>query len=472
MTLEESPIILNHVFSGKDGSYELLAVRETSESLKQYFYVGKDSSRYSLAAGTGPARVNLSPELILPPGETGRTVDLTLARDLRLDGKVVDITGQPLPGARFMISGLEEPVVSDEDGLFARTLTEQSLQPFLIQRELEVELLDEHRTLVYVAPGRIYDLTNRVKIPISALRSEPMMLVLCPDHSMDPPEQKLPRTGLDPRFMDSPGASKPAEVRVRLYPPAGESASHYVLSWNAKKEPFGDDGYARIGGVDAGMQHVLGVKSSMGNLDVATEWRLRLPNSPVDNLQSAVLDYELDLEQEALAEGRLMAGGQPVAGLRVSLEAADRSLRAWAWTDEEGRFAIPGFKPGRALLSIDGIGESNLYQRGLVLGENGRNLIIDLPTGRITGRVTGLEGNRMLVNGSIRLHRLTSPQGERSARSIRADEGRFDIPNVRSGCYLLRFADWNDETLAQYGPFELGAGEALEDVALNVSPRN
>jgi Carboxypeptidase regulatory-like domain len=147
--------------------------------------------------------------------------------------------------------------------------------------------------------------------------------------------------------------------------------------------------------------------------------------------------------------GEVRHSGEPVAQAVVSLVpegAAGLGDLKMAYTDDEGNFEVDLDKRGDYLVTVQnnvGTGRQNSIEFGERIPAEGEThrLRLDLPLGRISGRVKGADG-RPAENCRITLNveggvAYGSFLGGHYAELVTDAEGNFDIPFLRPGVYTI-----------------------------------
>jgi protocatechuate 3,4-dioxygenase beta subunit len=145
----------------------------------------------------------------------------------------------------------------------------------------------------------------------------------------------------------------------------------------------------------------------------------------------------------------VLHGGEPVAGALVIVMPDDaESLAAMKMktTGDEGRFDLTLDHPGEITISIQqgaGLGQQNNVERREQIpdGATEHELVIELPLGRISGRVLGPDGDP-LPDARVTLHKeggvpVGSFLGTRYADTTTDAEGRYDLLYVDPGVYTV-----------------------------------
>ncbi len=145
--------------------------------------------------------------------------------------------------------------------------------------------------------------------------------------------------------------------------------------------------------------------------------------------------------------GRITLDREPCPGvvlLFMSDEAGASESQCFHGTDEDGRFDVLLPRPGEYLMIVQRIGpahpEASLEYRISIPEVEEHELDVDLPVGRISGRVTGSDG-RPVAEARVSLVSAGSAAGQfwgGRFSEIRADaEGRYTVDWLRAGTYTL-----------------------------------
>ena len=139
--------------------------------------------------------------------------------------------------------------------------------------------------------------------------------------------------------------------------------------------------------------------------------------------------------------GRAVQGDTPVRGADLALTGTDVESSGRGRTDADGRFSIGGLDPGTYQLELNQW-ETGLFHEEKLEVRGPRELIVRVPTARISGRVVD-SAERRPVSG---VHVTVSSQDPDASRgnAFRLDrssstdlDGRFSIANVADGSWRV-----------------------------------
>lgn len=147
---------------------------------------------------------------------------------------------------------------------------------------------------------------------------------------------------------------------------------------------------------------------------------------------------DLHFEQGLTLSGKAVQGENPVVGATVFVEGLELDHTGWGQTDHAGSFSIDGLESGSYRVNLRDYTSGLAYNETVELGTS-KEIVLDLPTARVTGRVvdssdrTPLAGVTLTLNsddpgmqGRIPLHAATTDQ-----------EGRFEITSIADGAWRL-----------------------------------
>ncbi len=145
------------------------------------------------------------------------------------------------------------------------------------------------------------------------------------------------------------------------------------------------------------------------------------------------------LELPALApvrlHGRILAGDKPLAGARLETVVEPRRGILSTTTDDHGRYGLTLPDPGRYVLSISGKESGFHFATTIDVPESAESQAFDLaiPTGTISGRVTGPDGEPL---AGISLSLGPEDRSWRAASCMSGEDGRY-IAEVAAGTYTI-----------------------------------
>lgn len=348
----------------------------------RYRIEGLEPGRYRLEARSFFDESEASVEVDVGPGVTVR--DFQLVRRAAVAGRVVDHLGTPVAGVSITLTSTSpvyrrEQAVSAADGSFRIT----------------------------AASGR-YD-ARAIKAGVG--------------------------TAVHPGVEVAAGPVEGLELRLA---PGGAIAGRIV---GVATADLGSVRVRAFGGRESGP--AVGVVDHEGRYRVPDlapgEWRVEAELGPrragaTVRLAPGEAEVVQDLELPGgppLA-GRVLLDGEPLAGAGV------RGGSTGARTAHDGRFEIQGLRPGRHTLTVSG--ERQLHHQVTVELDEHREAVIEIATGRLTGRVvsaTGvpLEGVDLAASRFLGRPVQLPISGLPRARS--GADGTFEIPRLAAGSYVL-----------------------------------
>jgi hypothetical protein len=188
-------------------------------------------------------------------------------------------------------------------------------------------------------------------------------------------------------------------------------------------------------------------------------------------LEPGVAEARLDLEfgKGFILTGRVLLNGEPRRGERLMVMSKSGGSPRWGTTDQEGGFRFDGLAAGDYMLHLAGRNAGR--QEEITLTED-RDLLIELRTASISGRVMDAAARRPLTNAMV----LVAPseasadaEGQGSAHDTTTDSrGVFVLRDVAEGRWTI------EASLAGYAPTEaeiqVVAGTPVEGVELTLQP--
>jgi len=176
---------------------------------------------------------------------------------------------------------------------------------------------------------------------------------------------------------------------------------------------------------------------------------------------------DLEFGADLTLSGRVLLGGEPLKGARVSLAGQDVAVQRLVESDWEGLFRLEDVEPGRYRLQVTSSREMASHSEDLTL-DSDRELLIDLGATRFSGTVVDESTSEGIAGAIVALRRL---EGEEAAFLMTMgtdEEGYFVLPNVTEGRYRVTV------TKDGYAPWEqvmqVAAGAPLQEQRIPLSP--
>lgn len=434
------------------------------------------------------------------PGQDLTGVEVVLAAGAVVEGRVLSAAGEPVVGAEVQLVDVESffPATSDGDGHYRlegvppgmRTLQADHGSYRSIQRQLEVRMGSNALDFTFDEEDGTHRISGRVvdqegapvanahvyvereigySDPLSSMsaadgsftlsgaldgtywiyaskagfaRSRDGQTVVVSGRAVDGVEIRLGRGGSIVGRILGLEFTQLSEVTVEI-------------AFNEQSGQVMPDGTYRIDHVEPGEVRVVaslsgGARQAEG--DVV--------------LEPGVAEARLDLEfgKGFILTGRILINGEPAKGERLFLMHATKPSTRWGQADHEGRFRFDGLSGGDYRLDLINR-RSGFPEREIEISAD-RDLLIELRTGSISGRVLDAAARRPLANATI----LATP-GEAEGETEEAttdSRGVFVLRDVAEGRWKL------EASLSGYAPadteVQVVAGTAVDGVELALQP--
>jgi hypothetical protein len=181
-------------------------------------------------------------------------------------------------------------------------------------------------------------------------------------------------------------------------------------------------------------------------------------------------DVKLDLRfaPGLVLSGRARRGGEALAGATVIVEGLDRDRTGWGQTDEHGAFRIPGLEAGGYAVRLREWHSGLAHDLRVDLATD-RRIEIDVPQGRIAGRITDSAERGPLAGVSLVLEGLDAPlAGRLPTHTATSDlEGRFSIDDLGDGTFRLSATRKGYAATVRTVVVQQGRGEEQLQIALD-----
>lgn len=158
----------------------------------------------------------------------------------------------------------------------------------------------------------------------------------------------------------------------------------------------------------------------------------------LDGVAETVLDLEFG--SGPILSGQVLRGGEPLAGVNVSLAGIDVTTDARVTTDHDGRFELRALEAGRHRLSV-GSYPSGLNHHQEIELTRSTEVVVRVATAAVSGRVLDATDWRPVSGASVRLEPLDpDPFSFGSGWSPRVtsdSDGGFEFAEASVGAYRL-----------------------------------
>ncbi|MCG8461968.1 MAG: carboxypeptidase-like regulatory domain-containing protein [Holophagales bacterium] len=327
--------------------------------------------------------------------EPGRNLlDATFEAGYRVDGRVVDEDGVPVPDAQVRLD-LDRPgsprqleSLAGLDGGFA--LTRVANGRYRVQAER-----------AGFAPSRLEETVRVDGEDVAGLELVLERGIAIRGEILGLNAEELPRVRVEAR-------SGPRLARSTWVNPEGRFSL----------EDLGAGGWIVSASLDGGRRQV--------------EERVYLESG------SGVVHLDLELGDGFEISGEVRYRGEVLAGARLSLTHLQQSADRSAITDPHGTFRLADLPAGRYRLGLTHA-RDHLVHSEIVEVHGPRHLLIDLETVVLRGRVVGLEDHQPIRDAVVELRRLAVNPAETPFRATAGsdDRGAWELPRVAPGSYRL-----------------------------------
>lgn len=220
----------------------------------------------------------------------------------------------------------------------------------------------------------------------------------------------------------------------------------------------------RVDGVAAGEWHVIGYMAQDGR---RAEGKVQ-----VETGGEAVLDLDFSEKDGLTLSGRVVRGGGPRTGVQVYVEGIQTRSSGSGQTNQDGAFRVSGLEPGSYTVSVMGFGSGISHQETVELTAD-RDIVIELPESRVSGRVVDAADSSAVEGATVTLEPLEPAPDAAGSRflgsrtSTSDTTGAFAVSDVGEGSYRVVARKEG------YGPAEttvqIGSGQSVEGVRLTLS---
>ena len=365
--------------------------------------------------------------LTLPEAPETPEIEIVLQRASRVSGRVLSAAGEAVPGADVRL---------DSGGPdWQRRLSGAPPDP-----ETQSDETGSFR-LEGLRPGR----ASLVASARDAARSEPVAIELVAGEEQKDVVLRL-RTGgsISGEVYDESGkplagltvqATELAQFSTHMQNTDGEGRFRFehLEPGNYQVVAFSAKGLDKLG-TDAGSDFMSQMKTAAASVKDGEDTHLVLGAPPADPVEVV---------------GRVTHAGQPYGGALVTFihEGKDvLSKMKNVPVDAQGAFTVRLDEPGRYSISVQrlsgGMGQQNTVEFTRQIPKEKRHeLVLEMPTGRVSGRVLTPEGNPA-PGERVTMHPRSALVGGTmwGGAYIEAQtdgEGRYDIQTLRPGEYVL-----------------------------------
>lgn len=149
-------------------------------------------------------------------------------------------------------------------------------------------------------------------------------------------------------------------------------------------------------------------------------------------------DVQLDLlfESGLTLSGRVTRGGEAVDGATVATMGVGVESGGSAVTDSTGAFRVEGLKPGQYWLSVSHFQRGLQHSQTLDL-ETSREIEIELPVARVSGRVVDATSGAALAGVVLRAEKAGQPSSFFGPRAVSDNDGSFVLSGLAAGSHRI-----------------------------------
>lgn len=436
--------------------------------------------------------------LVVPAGQGLESVKVVMERGAVIEGRVLTTAGDPVGDARVVAGS--SAAVSDGEGAYrldgvppgpqAVQALHQEFPP--LEHRIEVDPVFNQLDLVFEAghevSGRVVDREGKgvegaqvSLVPSGSPRERQAVSgangdfavphLLDGEYSLRAEKEGYATTEMPGAVTVAGGSVRDVEVRLTR---GGRIAGRLLgldlydlaeVTVRAQRE----DGFEKPGRVDYAGEYSVdqlppGDWLVLGSLrGGAREAQARTVLEP----GGEDTDVDLEFGGNLALSGRVLLGGEPLKGARVSLAGQDVAVQRMVESDWDGLFRVEDVKPGRYRLQVTARAEMASHSEDLAL-DSDREVVIDLGSTRFSGTVVDDSTSEGIPGAVVALRRL---EGEEAAFLVAMGtdaEGYFALPHVTEGRYKVTvtkdgYSPWEQE-------MQIQAGAPLQDQRIPLSP--
>lgn len=437
------------------------------------------------------------------PGQNLRGIEVVLAPGAVVTGRVLSPSGEPARQAEVRVQGTEvfAGTVTDGEGRYrldgvppGRRAIEAEQEGLRVQRELDVRLGENNLDLVLEGGG--VEVSGRVVGPLGEPIANARVTLMGQRRgwgmagAVSGADGSFSITGVEDGtyrlIADREGFARTREsqevtvsgsaitgVELRLAPGGAVAGRLLGLDFTELSQvevsALGDrraaqvlpDGSYRLDNVAPGEIRVV-ARLASGRRQAEGTVTLE-PGDPEVRL-------DLDFSGGFTLTGRVLRNGEPARGERVLLGNRAGSAR-WGETDHEGRFRFEGVDAGRYDLRVLSFRAGRPWSEELDLTAD-RDLLIELRTASISGRVLAGADRRPLANVRISLLPPEGAQGGGQpffpSEVVTDSRGFFQLRDVAEGAWRLQasFEGYASTELS----IQVTAGVPVDELELTLAP--
>jgi len=360
-------------------------------------------------------------ELTLEKGDN--RFDVTLPDGVPVAGRVMGPTGEPVPGARFV---LERQDLRNRIDYFTVTDAEGELR------------------LASVSAG-----TYRLEVSSPGLATLERLDFVVGEEPIEDLEVVLERSAVVTGYILGLELDRLARTTVQAEDDSGRVRLGSIRY----------DGAYRIEGLSTGPWR-LRAWTADGRRQTQKRIVIASPG------EEAV--HDLELGTQLTLTGRVRLDGEPLVGARISLRGLDSSVDRNVLSDHEGAFRMEDVAAGRYHLGVSHGRELVVHNQTLEL-DGDRDVTLDLAPARLSGRVLAKDSGAAVTEALVVLRRQVDSPGEEGLLALGSGaEGEFRFARIPPGRYRLEVR--KDGFAAHDRELTLIAGEEVGPIEVRLEP--
>jgi hypothetical protein len=398
----------NKLIDHEDGLFEIERVKDGSWSL------------YIRAEGFGPA----GPIAATRPGPGDEYLEIQVERGATVRGMVVNPDGDPVPMA--VVTWMQDSGDTMLDMIGAGpTVTAAADQDGIFE-------------LSGLAAGELALSTTSA----DWAKAEPLVITLAPDEVVEGVRITLRAGGsIDGLFLNKEGEPSAGSM-IQVMRTGGQDQNMTTTD---------QDGKFLVEHLEPGSWQVIGINGDISDATAdPAAMMAKLEMDMVDVIDGETVELILGAlpEDPVHLTGQINPGEDAAGGLAILVPEGKAMLGAMVFSPiaEDGSFEMDLDAPGVYVITIQtipggGIGQDNVeFVRTVPPGDQ-HHMVLDLPSGAITGRVTDGAGAAL---GGVRVSVYTdggattgTMSGGKYAESTTESDGTYSLPHLQPGTYTV-----------------------------------